>query len=56
MAAEKAEAGRIIIVDSNNDDYSRWNYQKIKSFLEVDRALFVSIPNMKSSNQKGKSN
>lgn len=36
-AAENAHAGRIIIVDSNDDDYSRWNHQKIKSFDEVDR-------------------
>ena len=46
IAAENAGAGRIIIVDSNNDDYSRWNYQKIKSFFEVDQNLFVSIPNL----------
>ena len=46
IAAENAEAGRIIIVDSNNDDYSRWDYQKIKNFSEVDKDMFVSIPNM----------
>ena len=46
IAAENAEAGRIIIVDSNNDDYSRWDYQKIKKISEVDKDMFVSIPNM----------
>jgi len=46
IAAENAEVGRIIIVDSNNDDYSHWEYQKIKSFLEVDKDMFVSTTNM----------
>ena len=45
-AAENAGVGRIIIVDSNNDDYSRWNYQKIKSFLEVDKDMFESFPDI----------
>lgn len=39
-AAENAGAGKIIIVNSNNEDYSRWGYQKIKNFNEVDRGLF----------------
>ena len=39
-AAENAHAGRIIIVNSNDYDYSRWNYLKIKNFNEVDSALF----------------
>ncbi len=39
-AAENAHAGRIVIVDSNDDDYHRWDYQKIKNFSEVDRGLF----------------
>lgn len=39
-AAESAGAAKIIIVDSYDDDYDRWNYQKIKSFDEVDRSLF----------------
>lgn len=41
QAAKNANAGRIIIVDSNDDDYSDWQgYQIIKSFDEVDRRLF----------------
>lgn len=45
-AAENAGAGRIIIVNSNNGDYSRWDYQQIKSFSEVDKNLFECIPNV----------
>jgi HAD superfamily hydrolase (TIGR01509 family) len=41
MAAENANAGKIIIVDSNSDDYSRWNYQTIRDFSAVDRSLFL---------------
>lgn len=40
IAAENAKAAKIIIVNSNDDDYSRWNYQKIKNFKEVDLNLF----------------
>jgi len=40
IAAENAKAGKIIIVKSNDDDYSLWDYQKIKNFMEVDRNLF----------------
>ncbi len=39
-AAEKAGAGKIIIVDSCSNDYSRWDYQTIKDFSEVDRSIF----------------
>jgi len=39
-AAENAGAGKIILVNSNNSDYSRWNHQVISSFKEVDRLLF----------------
>ncbi|MDR1155659.1 MAG: HAD family phosphatase [Bacteroidales bacterium] len=39
-AAENAHAGQIIIVDSNNDDYNCWDYQRIKNFDEVDRGLW----------------
>ena len=38
-AAENAGISKIIIVNSNGDDYSRWNYQKIKDFREVDTTL-----------------
>lgn len=40
VAAERAGAGAIIIVDSNNNDLSQWNYQQIKDFAEVDRRIF----------------
>lgn len=41
-AAEAANAGRIVIVDSNNSDYAEWRgkYPVIKSFNEVDPAWF----------------
>lgn len=41
IAAERANVGKIIIVDSNGGDYSNWNYQTIKNFIEVDRSLFI---------------
>lgn len=42
QAAKNAQAGNIIAVNSNNDDYRDWkNYQIITSFDEVDRSLFV---------------
>lgn len=42
QAAKNAKAGKIIVVDSNDDDYTDWaNYQIIKSFDEVDRTQFV---------------
>jgi beta-phosphoglucomutase len=40
-AAENAGAGKIIIVNSHNENYDNWSYQKIKSFNEVDRDLFT---------------
>ncbi|WP_108821780.1 HAD family phosphatase [Dysgonomonas sp. Marseille-P4361] len=41
QSAKNANAGKIIIVDSNDDDYSDWSeYQKIKNFDQVDRLLF----------------
>jgi beta-phosphoglucomutase len=40
-AAENAGAGKIIIVNSHNVDYSEWPYQVIRDFREVDRKLFV---------------
>ncbi len=40
IAAERAQAAKIIIVNSNNDDYSHWSYQQIKNFMDVDRNLF----------------
>jgi beta-phosphoglucomutase len=39
-AAENAGVSKIIIVNSTDDDYSRWNYQTIKNFNEVDRGIF----------------
>ena len=46
QAAENARAGRIIIVDSHNFDYSswNWNYQKIKNFGEVDLDMLRLFP------------
>lgn len=41
IAAENAGVGRIIIVDSNDVDYSNWKYQIIKNFCEVDKKLFL---------------
>jgi len=41
QAARNAKAGKIIVVDSNDDDYANWaDYQIIKSFDEVDRTQF----------------
>ena len=40
-AAENAGAGKIFIVNSNNANYQEWSYDKITSFDEVDRKLFV---------------
>ena len=40
-AAENAHAGKIIIVNSNNADYTSWPFEIIKSFNEVDRKLFA---------------
>jgi beta-phosphoglucomutase len=41
IAAENAKAAKIIIVNSNDNDYSRWDYQQIKNFADVDRNLFT---------------
>lgn len=39
-AAKNAEAGKIIVVNSNNDDYSCWsNYQIITNYNQIDRSL-----------------
>jgi len=41
LAAKNANAGKIIIVNSFDDDYSGWQgFQVIKHFDEVDRGLF----------------
>lgn len=41
QAAKNAQAGKIIVVDSNDDNYRYWSdYQIIKSFNEVDRMQF----------------
>ena len=39
-AAENANVAKIIIVNSNDDDYRNWSYQQIKNFAEVDKRLF----------------
>ncbi|MBO0331495.1 HAD family hydrolase [[Muricauda] lutisoli] len=40
MAAENSGAKKIIIVDSDNNDYSKWNYDVIRSFREIDINIF----------------
>lgn len=41
QSARNAQAGKIIVVDSNDDDYTDWaDCQIIKSFDEVDRTQF----------------
>ena len=39
-AAENAQVKKIIIVNSNNDNYSQWEHEIIKDFSAVDRGLF----------------
>ena len=39
-AAENSNAGKIIIVNSTNSDYSSYNHDVITSFSEVDRSIF----------------
>lgn len=42
LAAKRANAGGLIAVNSNNDDYSAWNeYQIITNYDQVDRAQFL---------------
>jgi HAD superfamily hydrolase (TIGR01509 family) len=41
-AAENIKAGKIIIVDSTDKDFSKWNHQVIKDFSEVDRNIFIN--------------
>lgn len=44
QSAKNADAGSIIAVNSNNDDYTAWaDYQIITHFDEVDRTQFVHI-------------
>lgn len=40
IAAERAQAGKIIIVDSNNDDYSGFPHPIIRHFSEFDPAVY----------------
>ena len=40
LAAENSKAKKIIIVDSAKNDYSKWNYDVITSFDEVDTSIF----------------
>ncbi len=39
-AAEKASVAKIIIVNSNDNSYDQWDYQRIKDFGEVAISLF----------------
>ena len=40
VAAENAKAGKIVIMDSHGEDYSRWNYDIITSFEDFDKSIF----------------
>lgn len=40
QAAERAGVGTIVIVNSNNEDYSRWPYKVVTHFDEVEELLF----------------
>ena len=39
-AAHRAQPARLIIVDSANHDYSKWDYPVIRSFSEADQIMF----------------
>jgi beta-phosphoglucomutase len=41
-AAKKANAGKIIIVNSNGDDYSKYGYDIISNFEQVDKSIFIN--------------
>lgn len=41
ISAEKAGAGKIIIVNSNSDDYSDFGYDVISNFGQVDKSIFT---------------
>ena len=43
QAAENAGAGKIIIVNSNNEDYSGWPYEVVTDFNGVERRLFPQL-------------
>ncbi|MDF0708000.1 HAD family hydrolase [Flagellimonas okinawensis] len=40
LAAENSKAKKIIIVNSAENDYSKWNYDVITSFDEIDTSIF----------------
>ncbi|MFZ4464369.1 MAG: HAD family hydrolase [Bacteroidales bacterium] len=40
LGAQRSEAGSIVIVDTNENDFTHWNYPVIKDFTELDRSLF----------------
>ena len=40
IAAENSNAQKVVIVNSADANYSKWNHQIIKNFSEVDKALF----------------
>ncbi|HUX13751.1 MAG TPA: HAD family phosphatase [Spirochaetia bacterium] len=39
-AAERASAGKIVIVNSNDEDYTGFSHEQIRSFSQVSRELF----------------
>lgn len=42
QAAENMKAGNIIIVNSTNKEFTKWNHPVIKDFSEVDRSMFIN--------------
>lgn len=40
QSAKSAKPGKIIIVDSNGADYSKWDEEKIRSFYDFDKSVF----------------
>jgi len=43
-SAENFKAGKIIIVNSTNDDFSQFPYIQITDFNQVDKELFINLP------------
>jgi len=41
VSAGKAKIGKIVIVNSNNEDYGDWNHDIITDFAMIDRSMFA---------------
>jgi len=48
LAAQNAGAGKIYIVNSNNDDYRQWQHDKITDFAQVSRNIFYKDQGLSS--------